>query len=72
MPKYLETEKIRDGIFLVVIYSKEDLEKVKGIYRLASKLNNIAGVEIKCVLVDARSRVSASNLKPEPSLLAEI
>lgn len=63
LPKYMETENIKIGYFLVVVYNEKDQKKLPGIHDIANKLSSDLGYSIKVHIVDATyEKLSASNL----------
>lgn len=63
LPKYLESEDIDEGYFLVVMYSDRDVERVSKIEERVREASVATGLQLNYVLVDARSNPpSASKL----------
>jgi hypothetical protein len=63
LPTYLKAERVRDGFFIVVLFSDNDLAKRRRISRVVSDVNKEAKVNIVAVNVDAtQEKPSASNL----------
>ncbi|MBS4194310.1 hypothetical protein [Lederbergia citri] len=63
LPKYLEIDKLKEGIFLVVIYNENDQKRVKDINSRVSRVNREQNLKIKTIIVDATpQKPSASNL----------
>lgn len=61
-PTYLKAEKIKDGCFLVVLFSKKDEERLKDIQSITDTLSKKTGLSINTVVVDAQPKPSASTL----------
>lgn len=62
LPQYLLTEKIQDGIFLVIAYRLEDIKRYKVLVKTIEMVKKEYKVNIRCELVDARHKPSASKL----------
>ena len=66
LPQYLETEQIKNGIFLIVGYTRKELSKVN--MDAVDKVNNVndlvkhSGKNIVSVVIDASIKPSASRL----------
>src|SRR5260370_3368163 len=63
LPQYLETEKIKNGRFLIVAYNKQNLLKVSR--KLAGKIAEVSEKtksNIRFVVIDASIKLPASNL----------
>jgi len=63
LPKYLSVESSKHGIFMVLIFRKNDFEKVKGIQNVISEVNKNNDLNIEAVVINALpKKPSASNL----------
>lgn len=63
LPKYLQTEDVKVGYFLVIVFDDRDVERIEGISECIQKLNRQTGYEIKEIIVDASANPpSASKL----------
>jgi hypothetical protein len=62
LPKYLESEQTKEGIYLVVAYRYNDLQRAKRISKLVSQINTDKNLNIKTAVIDARPKSSASQL----------
>lgn len=65
-PQYLKTEKIKDGIFLVISYSRRDLRRINGISEIVNKVNKENSTKIRVIVVDASIKPSASKMSKKP------
>lgn len=54
LPKYLKAEDVREGIFLVIVYSDTDLEKIADIEQRVDELNQQLPYRLVAKIVDAR------------------
>ena len=63
LPTYLKAEKIRHGYFVVVVYTENDLSRVRRIKRIISDVNKTGQAVLKGISVDATpDKPSASHL----------
>lgn len=63
LPKYLEIDNCKEGIFLITAYTKKDLDKVNEITSRVNEVNRIKDLNIKIIKIDATySKPSASNI----------
>jgi hypothetical protein len=63
LPKYLEAERVSEGIFIVCVHKEDDIEKLRDINRRVNILNARLPYRIRVVTVDAqKSPPSASHL----------
>jgi len=63
LPTYLKAEKIKEGYFIVIIYTDNDADRMKGIRRNITICNKDNNYDIKVILIDARpNKLSASKL----------
>jgi hypothetical protein len=62
LPTYMLAEKVRIGIFLVVVYSKTDEKRVKDIDEQVKAIRTKTGKQFRTLVVDARKPLSASKL----------
>lgn len=63
LPKYLESEGVENGFFIVVVYSENDLPRVKEIQARVEEVKKTTGKRIIAKIVDAgRDHPSASLL----------
>jgi hypothetical protein len=63
LPKYLEIDSARDGIFLVAVYTEADQKKIKGIRERVSEVNRKLNLNLNLIVIDAiPHKLSASNL----------
>jgi hypothetical protein len=63
LPKYLEAERVSQGIFVICVYTDADLAKIRDINRRVDALNAGLPYRIRTLTVDARSNpASASHL----------
>lgn len=53
LPKYLESEGIDLGRFLIITFTEADINRLKGIYERVSKLNDKTGYKIEHNIVEA-------------------
>lgn len=61
--KYLEVEDIKKGVFLVICYNDNDLDKVSNIQSIADKVGKANNVDLEVIVIDASSdKPSASKL----------
>jgi hypothetical protein len=63
LPKYLEIDSARDGIFLVTVYTENDKKKINGIQEKVSEVNKTLNLRINLLVIDAiPHKPSASKL----------
>jgi hypothetical protein len=63
LPKYLEAEKVSEGLFVVCMHSDDDNVRLRDITRRVNDLNAQLPYRIRAIIVDARSHPpSASHL----------
>jgi len=63
LPQYLETENIKNGIFLIIAYNKQDLLKVsRKLARKIAEVSERTRSNIRCVVIDASKKLPASKL----------
>ena len=63
LPQYLETEKIKNGIFLIVAYNKQDLLRVnRNIAGKMAAVSELTTSNIRSAVIDASKKLSASKL----------
>jgi hypothetical protein len=63
LPTYLKAEKIRHGYFVVIVYTENDLSRVRRIKRIISDVNKAGQAVLKGISVDATpDKPSASHL----------
>ncbi len=69
LPQYLLTENIKDGIFLVIAYNAKDIRRYQQLALTTDRANKEHGVNMRCILVDARPKPSASKLSTPYALI---
>jgi len=64
LPKYLKIDKRKNGIFLVIVFSDKDIERINSLQDIANETSKFYNVTIKTIVVDARieNKLSASRL----------
>jgi hypothetical protein len=63
LPKYLEAERVSEGLFVVCVFSDEDIDRLRDIDRRVADLNKQLPYRIRTVATDARRNPpSASHL----------
>ena len=63
LPKYLEAEGIRCGVFVVIAFNDKDLEKTIDIEKRTKAISTKVGYDISSIVIDAsRDKPSASKL----------
>ena len=63
LPKYLQIDTMKEGIFLVTIYNEKDKDRVKEINSKVIHVNQKNDLKIKILVIDAiPHKPSASNL----------
>jgi len=63
LPKYLKSESIKNGFFLIFAYTDADLDKIIDIEKKTTKLSKSLGYDIETIVIDARRNpLSASKL----------
>jgi hypothetical protein len=63
LPAYLKAEKIKYGYYVVVVYTENDLRRVRRIKRIIGEVNKLGRVLLKSIIVDATpDKSSASHL----------
>lgn len=63
LPEYLKAEQLKEGIFVAIAYTDEEIKKCRLLEERVNKLNSDLGYSIDVMLVDARPKlVSASKL----------
>lgn len=72
LPQYMLTEKIKDGIFLVIVYNAIDIRRYGQLASTIDKANKEHGVNMRCTLIDARPKRSASKLPITYALDAQL
>ncbi len=60
LPTYMKSEKVKEGIFAIVMYEEEDREKVNDLQAEAQIVKDTLGFNIKIVVIDAQAQKSAS------------
>jgi len=55
LPQYMKIDSCKKGIFLVIVYSEKDIERIKNIQEITRETCLLHNVEIKVVIVDART-----------------
>lgn len=69
--EYLLSEEVRNGIFLVVFYKYEELEKCLKLRELVDRVNEKYDLEIKLRIIDARNdkkSASVTDVKPSKTI----
>jgi len=64
LPEYMKVDSCKKGIFLVIVYSEKDVQRIKDIKKICLDVCELHDVDIKIVSVDARpdNKMSASKL----------
>lgn len=63
LPKYLEIDDCKEGIFLITAYTEKDIKKANEITSRVNEVNRIHNFNIKTIQIDAtHSKPSASNI----------
>jgi hypothetical protein len=63
LPKYLEIDNVRDGVFLVTVYTENDQKKIKDIQDRVSIVNTKNNLKIRLMIINAiPHKPSASKL----------
>ena len=55
MPKYLQAEEINIGFFIVIVYTDNDIKRVKDIRERVKLVQQATGYEISVIVIDATS-----------------
>ena len=55
LPHYMKIDSCKNGIFLVIAYSDKDIERIKNIHEINKEVCSFHKVDIKIVVVDART-----------------
>lgn len=63
LPQYMKVDSCQYGIFLVVVYTDNDMEKINEIERIRAETECEYDVQIKVVIVDARPNTKKSASK---------
>lgn len=71
-PQYLKTEKIKEGVFLIISYSRKDLRRINGISEIVDKVNKENSARIRTIVVDAGIKPSASKMSEPYSFKFEL
>jgi hypothetical protein len=64
LPKYLEAERVSQGIFIVCVHSDDDLVRLRDIDRRVAALNAKLPYRIRTIVVDARSNPASASQLP--------
>ena len=64
LPKYLKIDACKNGIFLVIVYNDKDIKRINNIQDIAKETAEYYKVDIKIIIVDARTdnKESASKI----------
>ncbi len=64
LPKYLQIDKCKYGIFLVIAFTDKDIERINSLQDVATETSKFYNVTIKTIVIDARveNKISASKL----------
>lgn len=64
LPQYLKIDTCKRGIFLVIVYTDKDINRISNIQEITKETAQYYGVEIKAIIVDARvnNKESASKM----------
>lgn len=54
LPKYQEAEDVARGFFIVIAYTKNDIQKLTDIRRRVEEVNAETGYSIRAIIIDAR------------------
>lgn len=67
LPSYMKSDEVEDGWFLAILYRDEGIseKRVKDLPDIVSKVSSDRNLNLHYSLVDARPKVSASNIKEE-------
>lgn len=62
LPLYMKIDSCKKGIFLVIVYTDKDIEKIKNIEEVVCEVCKLHEIDIKIAIVDARlsNKLSAS------------
>ena len=64
LPKYMEVEQVKEGIFLVINLTPEDFTKTQDIHKETEAISQRLKIKIKSYSIDGtRKKISASNIK---------
>ena len=63
LPQYMKVDSCQYGIFLVVVYTDNDMDRIKDIERIRAETECEHGVQLKVVIVDARPDTKKSASK---------
>jgi hypothetical protein len=64
LPKYLEAERVSEGLFVVCVHSDEDNVRLRDIDRRVAALNSHLPYRIRTIIVDARSNPPSASQLP--------
>lgn len=64
LPKYLQIDSCKNGIFLVIVYTDNDIDRIKDIQKITKETKELYDINIEVVVIDARTtnKQSASKL----------
>jgi len=62
LPEYMKSEDVKNGIYLIIRYSKRDDERIKEIEKIIHRLNEEDGLNIGYHIINAEKLPSASKL----------
>lgn len=62
LPKYLEAERISEGIFVVCAYKDEDIKKISDIQKIVDDMNKSLPYKIRVITIDARRSPPSASL----------
>lgn len=64
LPQYMKVDSCQYGIFLVVVYTDKDMERIKDIEKIRAETECEYDIQLKVVIVDARPNTKKSASKP--------
>lgn len=64
LPKYLQIDSCKKGIFLVIVYTDKDIDRMKDIQKITKETEELYKINIDVVILDARTtnKQSASKI----------
>ncbi|WP_156920838.1 hypothetical protein [Fundidesulfovibrio putealis] len=62
LPKYLESENIIYGFYMIIIYNDDDIKRIKAIQEKISNIKTLSPYKTEVIVIDARQPLSASHL----------
>lgn len=54
LPQYMKVDSCRKGIFLVVVYTDKDLDRINDIHKVRKETADLYNIDLEVVIVDAR------------------